>query len=100
VLVVLMAGGIAAAAAAPLVAQQPSPEPSVWELPQTAPQQGEFVPVKGLPQQEQLPAASLVMGAYAFVWVVLLLYVWSLWRRLGALQRELSDLRKRTAARK
>jgi CcmD family protein len=76
-------------AVAPLAAQQ---------QPQSG--QGEFVPVKDLPHQEQLPAAPLVMGAYAFVWVVLLVYVWSLWRRVGALQRELTDLRKRTAARK
>lgn len=83
----VVALAVIASVAAPLAAQQ---------QPQAG--QGEFVPVKGLPHQEQLPAASLVMGAYAFVWVVLLVYVWSLWRRVGALQRELTDLRKRTAA--
>lgn len=71
--------------AAPLVAQQ---------QPQAA-QQNEFVPLKDLPQQEQLPAAPLVMAVYAFVWVALLVYVWSLWRRVGAVQRELTDLRRR-----
>ena len=89
---------VVVAATEAVLAAQPRPQPprpSVWEQPQN-----EFVPVKGLPHQEQLPAASLVMGAYAFVWVVLLVYVWSLWRRVGALQRELTDLRKRTAARK
>jgi CcmD family protein len=35
------------------------------------------------------------MGAYAFVWIALLVYVWSLWRRMGKLERELADLRRR-----
>ncbi len=68
---------------------------------QTPPsQQNEFVPIKDLPgQQEQIPAAPLVMAAYAFVWVALLVYVWSVWRRVGAVQRELADLRRRTERR-
>ncbi len=76
--------------------QEPAVRPSVWELPQPA-QQNEFLPIKQLPpaQQEHIPAAPLVMGAYAFVWVALLVYVWSVWRRVGAVQRELADLRKR-----
>lgn len=60
-------------------------------------QQNEFVPLKNLPSQEQLPAAPLVMAAYAFVWVALLLYVWVLWRRVGKVQAELTDLRRRAA---
>ena len=39
---------------------------------------------------ERLPAAPLVFGAYAAVWVLLLLYVVSLWRRLGRVERDLS----------
>jgi CcmD family protein len=82
--------------------RQPAARPSVWEVPPPQPaqpaQQNEFVPLKDLPplQQEHIPAAPLVMGAYAFVWVALLLYVWSVWRRVGAVQRELADLRRRT----
>jgi len=48
-----------------------------------------------LPQSEQLPAAPLVIGAYAFVWVALMVYVWSLWRRMAKLERELADLQRR-----
>lgn len=82
-------------AAQPQRRGQPAAQPSVWEL-QPQQQQNEFVPIKDLPRpQEQLPAAPLVMGAYAFVWVALLVYVWSVWRRVGAVQRELADLRKR-----
>lgn len=69
------------------LAQAPASPPSA---------QGDFVPVNQLPAQaEQLPAAPLLMGAYAFVWVALLAYVWSLWRRMATLERELADLRRR-----
>jgi len=57
--------------------------------------QEDFVPVGSLPQAEQLPAAPLVIGAYAFVWVALLVYVWSLWKRMTKLERELADLQRR-----
>jgi CcmD family protein len=57
--------------------------------------QGEFVPVGTLPQAEQLPAAPLVIGAYAFVWIALLVYVWMLWKRLTNLERDLADLERR-----
>jgi CcmD family protein len=66
---------------------------------QPAGAQGEFVPVNSLPQAEQLPAAPLVIGAYAFVWVALLVYVWSLWRRMTKLERELADLQRRVERR-
>jgi CcmD family protein len=60
------------------------------------PGQEGFVPVKALPAaQETLPAAPLVIAAYAFVWVVLIVYLWALWRRLGKVQREIGDLNRR-----
>jgi CcmD family protein len=55
----------------------------------------QFVPVKTLPAQEQLPAATLVMSAYGFVWAVLLVYVWTIWRRLMKVEREMLDLTAR-----
>ncbi len=59
--------------------------------------QGEFVPVNPQTAQvEHLPAAPLVIGAYAFVWVALMLYVWSIWRRLGRVEREMQTLARRT----
>jgi CcmD family protein len=69
-----------------LGAGQPAQPPATQE---------EFVPVGTLPQSEQLPAAPLVIGAYAFVWVALMVYVWSLWRRMAKLERELADLQRR-----
>jgi CcmD family protein len=56
-----------------------------------------FEPVSSLPapRREELPAAPMVMAAYAFVWVMVLGYVWSLWRRLGAVERELKAVARR-----
>ena len=64
--------------------------------------QGEdgFVPLaEGEMVGEQLPATSLVFGAYAAVWVVLLIYVYSLWRRVVRAERELSEVTARLEAR-
>ena len=54
-----------------------------------------FVPVNSLPQAEQLPAAPMVVAAYSVVWVVLIAYIWMLWRRLSKVERELADLTRR-----
>jgi CcmD family protein len=56
------------------------------------PGQTEFLPVTDLPASEQLPAARLLIAAYAFVWVALLGYLWMMWRRLGKVEREISTL--------
>jgi CcmD family protein len=51
--------------------------------------QDEFVPVADLPDSEKLPAAPFLITAYTIVWLVLLGYVWSLWRRLTQVEQEL-----------
>jgi len=56
------------------------------------PGQSEFVPVNELPASEQLPAAPLLIAAYLFVWAAMLFYVWSLWRRLGKVERDISEV--------
>jgi CcmD family protein len=58
---------------------------------QPRPAQEEFVPVTGA-ETEQLPAARLVMTAYATAWLFVFLYIWSLWRRLSKVERELQQL--------
>ena len=68
---------------APLAAQQPQPQPQ---------QQDEFVPVSQLPAQDQLPAAPLLVIAYAFVWLALFAYLVSVARRLSYVQREVERL--------
>ncbi len=57
--------------------------------------QSEFVPVTSLPPTEQLPAAPLLIAAYAFVWVAVFVYVWSVWRRLGRVEADMRALEKR-----
>ena len=69
------------------VAAQPSQPP---------PAQGEFVPLSEVPPNEQIPAFTLVAAAYAFVWLALLGYVWSVSRRLEKVERELATIDRRT----
>jgi CcmD family protein len=66
---------------APLTAQQQPPR-----------QQEEFIPIDQLPPQEQLPAAPLLVGAYAFVLVMLFGYMFMVARRLTTIQREVDRL--------
>lgn len=73
-----------------VLAQQPPPTVA-------APEQG-FVPVTDRPVQEQLPAAPLVMAAYAVAWVAVLLYLWTIWRRLSQVEREIATVSRRIEA--
>ena len=57
-----------------------------------------FVPASSLPSQEQLPAAPLVIGAYSVAWVVIFGYLWSIWLRIGRVERDLADVSRRIAA--
>ena len=54
-----------------------------------------FVPASSLPGQEQLPAAPLVIIAYAVVWLLALGYLWSIWNRLTQAERELAEVNRR-----
>jgi CcmD family protein len=62
---------------------------------QAPPGQGEFLPVDQLPPSEQLPAAPLLITAYAFVWLAVFFYVWTVWRRLNKVEAEMRVLEKR-----
>ena len=66
---------------APLSAQQQPPR-----------QQEEFIPIDQLPPQDQLPAAPLLVGAYAFVLLMLFAYIVMVSRRLTVIQREVDRL--------
>ena len=57
------------------------------------------MPVDSLPPAEQLPAAPLLVAAYAFVWVAVMVYVWSIWRRLNKVEAEMRALGAEAAAR-
>ena len=56
------------------------------------PGQSEFQPVTEIPASEQLPSAPLVIAAYAFVWLAFMFYVWMMWKKLGRVEREVTQL--------
>ena len=71
--------------------QSPPPQPT------SAAQEG-FVPIDQLQPKEEMPAAPLVMAAYAVAWLVIFAYVWSLWRRLHKVELEIADVSRRMAS--
>jgi hypothetical protein len=61
--------------------------------------QSEFVPVKELPPTEQMPAAPLLITAYAVFLVLMVFYVWTVWRRLNKVDADLHALEQRIVKR-
>ncbi len=59
------------------------------------PAQDEFVPISELPADDKLPAAPLLIAAYAVVWIVLAVYVWTLWKRFWRAEQDLKSLASR-----
>ncbi len=49
--------------------------------------------------QERLPATPLVFWAYAIVWLVLVVYVLSLWRRVAKTEREVAEVARKLEVR-
>jgi CcmD family protein len=83
--------------AAPLFAfQAPTGQTPAGQAPAG---QSEYVAVDELPPVEQLPAAPLLIAAYAFVWLAVFFYVWTIWRRLNHVQAEIRVFEKRHAHR-
>jgi CcmD family protein len=78
--------------ALPMLAVAQPPQPG-----QPPPAQGEFVPLSDVPPSEQIPAFTLLAAAYAFVWLALVGYVWSVSQRLQNVERELTKLDRRSA---
>jgi len=62
---------------------------------QAPPGQSEFIPVDQLPPSEQLPAAPLLITAYAFAWLAVFFYVWTVWRRLNKVEADMRVFEKR-----
>ena len=75
---------------APAVAiAQQAPTPARAQQPAATDQ---FVPIDEIPEQDKLPAAPYLIAAYMIAWLLLLFYVWSLWRRLQRVEEELKRL--------
>jgi hypothetical protein len=55
-----------------------------------------YVPIDQLPPAAQLPAAPLLIAAYAFVLVAVLLYVWTIWHRLNKVEHDMRALSQRS----
>ncbi|HEX5107802.1 MAG TPA: hypothetical protein VFV95_05120 [Vicinamibacterales bacterium] len=82
-------------------AHQTLPQPSVMRVPgqlrlqQTPsaqkPPDG-FEPISEIPPEDRMPAAPMVIAAYAFVMLAFFAYLLSLARRLGAVKQEISRL--------
>jgi CcmD family protein len=79
----LMLAALLAMPSAVLTQSQPPPK---------QPAQEEFVPLSEIPPDEQIPAFLLVATAYAFVWLALIGYVWSVARRLQKVESEIDTL--------
>ena len=58
-----------------------------------------FVPMDEIPPEDQLPAAPLLVAAYSSVWAIAIGYLWTIWRRLGTVERELADVNRRISDR-
>ena len=61
--------------------------------------QDEFVPMGDIPPEDQLPAAPLLIAAYSAVWALAIGYLWTIWQRLGTVERELADVSRRISDR-
>jgi CcmD family protein len=59
--------------------------------------QSEFRPVNELPPVDQIPAAPLLVAAYAFVWLALMFYLWTIWRRLNKVEADMRALGRRSS---
>lgn len=83
--------------ARPAAAQQAGPPlPRAQPPTSTGAAQEGFVPVDQLPKpQDTIPAPRLVAAAYGFVWIAMLVYVWSVRKRLTTVERELQAITRR-----
>jgi hypothetical protein len=71
--------------AGPVFAQQQPPNAG----------QSGFVPLDSMPAREQIPAAPLLLSSYAFFLVLMLFYLWTIWRRIGKVERDMQALERR-----
>jgi hypothetical protein len=62
------------------------------------PAQDGFVPVTGAPASEQIPAAPLVVAVYAFFLLLMMFYLWTIWRRIGKVETDMRTLERRQGA--
>ena len=59
-----------------------------------------FVQANSIPQTEQIPAAPLLLSSYAFFLLLMMFYLWTIWRRVGKVEKDMHDLERRQATAK
>ena len=71
-----------------------------WALQQQPPNSGldGFVPLDSVPRAEAIPAAPLLLSSYAFFLVLMMFYLWTIWRRVNRVEKEMHDLERRQGA--
>jgi len=84
ILAMLTAGPVASGVVS---AQPPPPQPKAA--------QDEFVPIDQLPPEEKLPAAPLLIAAYSVAWLAVAGYLFSIWRRLDRVDRDIAEAGRR-----
>ena len=57
--------------------------------------QDTFTPVGDVPIGEQLPAGPFIVGSYAFFLLLMVFYLWTIWRRINRVEKDLQDLGRR-----
>ena len=92
VALVLLLAGVGASPATAQATQAP-------QAPATTAAQDEYVPIDQLPDNDKLPAAPYLIAAYVIVWGAMLIYVLSLWRRLGRVEADLREARRASGVR-
>ena len=69
---------------------------AVQQAPATTPDG--FVPASSLPARQEMPAAPLVVAAYSVAWLAIYFYLWTIWRRIARVEREMLDVSRRIEA--
>lgn len=54
-----------------------------------------FVPMNSLPPGEELPAARFVVASYAFFLLLMVFYIWTIWKRLAKVEQDMKELGRR-----
>lgn len=54
-----------------------------------------FVPMSSLPPGEELPGGRFVVASYAFFLLLMVFYLWTIWKRLAKVEQDMKDLGRR-----
>jgi hypothetical protein len=54
-----------------------------------------FVPMSSLPPGEELPAGRFVVASYSFFLLLMVFYLWTIWKRLARVEQEMKELARR-----